>query len=449
MKDINALGTEKVSKLLIKYSVPAIIAMIVNAIYNVVDRMFIGHFVGDEALAGLAITYPLNTILFSFSMLIGTGCSNILSNRLGSKDIDGASKVFGSGMTYGVILTFILCIISYVFRFPILSSLGGTPDILPFAEQYLNITLLGFVFLMISFILTNTIRSEGKVIITMTSMIAACITNIILDYIFIVPLQMGVKGAAIATILGQLVGLLILASFYFRKHSALHLHKSNFKFNLDLVNQINKIGFASFFINAGAAITLIIMNKELLKYGGIDAISAMTIAFSIQSLVFMPIFGLRQGVQAIMGYNYGAKNIHRVYEALFLGMKVAGAYSIVSFIIIMLFPQNLALLFLKSDTQILDLTTKALRLFLLTLPIFFIHVFGVTLFQATSKGNLANFVTLVKQLLIIPFVLVLPIFFGLDGVFYASPVSDLISITLVIYFIIKEYKYDKKMYGKV
>ncbi len=268
MKDFNALGTEKISKLIVKYSVPAIIAMVVNAIYNVVDRMFIGQYVGEQALAGLAITYPLNTILFSFAMLVGTGSANIVSNKLGAKDIDGASKVFGTGVIYGLILTFILCGLSYIFRIDILSYLGGTPEIIPYAVEYLNIILFGFVFLMISFILTNTIRSEGKVIITMTSMISACLTNIVFDYLFIGIFGMGVKGAAYATILGQFVGLSIVSLFYLTKKSVLHLHKSDFKLDFAIMSKINTIGFSSFIINAGAALTLIVMNNRLLHYGG-------------------------------------------------------------------------------------------------------------------------------------------------------------------------------------
>lgn len=445
MHDINALGTEKISKLIVRYSVPAIIAMMVNAIYNVIDRMFIGQYVGEQALAGLTITFPLTTVLFSFALLIGIGAGNLVSNKLGEKDINGSSEVFGTAVTFGLITTIILCGLSYIFRSDLLVILGGSPDIIPYAEEYLNIILLGFIFVMISYILNSTIRSEGKVMITTISMISACCTNIILDYVFIALMGTGVKGAAVATVLGQFVGLVISALFYLRGQSVLHLTKQNFKLNIQIVNEISRIGLSSFIINIGGAISLVIMNYTLNKYGGSDPITAISVAFSIQQLVLMPIFGLSQGLQAIIGYNYGAKKIDRVYETLFTGLKMAGVFSIISFIILESSPRIFTLLFLKPDSDIFNLTINAIRINFLLLPYYFINVIGLVLFQGTNKGTLANRLTIAKQIFIVPIILVLPSFMGVYGVFISIPIAEFFAFIIITILIIKEYREDSKI----
>ncbi len=444
MNSLKALETDKISKLIRVYSVPAIVGMVVNAVYNIVDRMFIGQYVGEEALAGLTITFPLTNILFAVAMLIGVGASSLISNKLGEKDTEGASKIFGVSLTYSIISTLILCGLSYVFRKQILVLLGGTPDIVVYAEEYLNIILLCFIFVMVSYFLSNNIRSEGKPLITMTSMSVACVTNIVFDYLFIVVLGLGVKGAAWATFLGQFVGLVIVSMFYIRKQSTLKFTKSMFKLDMPTIKEINKIGLSSCIISIGNAVTLILMNNNLTKYGGAGAIAAMSVAFSVQTMVFMPLFGLRQGLQVIIGYNYGAGNNKRVYDTLFTGIKYGVIFSTVFFIAIMTSPEIFVSFFLKPDSEIFGTAVDCLRIFFAILPLYPLLFFGLALCQSTQRGNIANIISIAKQIIVMPLIYIFPIFFGFYGVYAAVIFTDFITILIVVYLLFKEYKIDMK-----
>lgn len=441
-ESVNELGTQKISKLLIKYSVPAIIAMFVNAIYNVVDRIFIGQYVGEDALAALTIVFPLMSILFAFALLVGTGGANIISNKIGEKNIDVASKTFCNTILFGFILAIFLSIFTYTFRFDFLSILGGTSETVLYAEEYLNIILLGYVFQFLSFILTNAVRAEGKILLSMASMITSAVINIVLDYIFIGIMGFGVSGAAFATIIGQSVGFIILSTFYIRGKSILKLNKQNFVLDFNLLKNVTKIGFSSFIINAGGAISVTIMNNGLLKYGGNQAITAMGTTFSIQTLLYMPLIGLRQGMTPILGYNYGAKNKDRVYETLFLAMKVAFVFSIICFTLVETRPEFFVLFFLKEGSDTIPLAKDTLRIFLLMFPVYFINLYSLTLFQATQRGNLANIITILRQVIFIPVVIAMAYMFGLYGIIFATPVCDFLAVVVSGVLLIKEYRQD-------
>ncbi len=443
MNSLNDLGTEKISSLIYKYSLPAIIAMVVNAVYNIIDRMFIGKYVGENALAGLTITFPLTNILFAFGLLIGIGASSIMSNKLGAKEYKEASNIFGTAISFGILTTAIICAFSYINRQSILVILGGTPEIIPYAENYLNIILLGFIFSIMAYILSNLIRAEGKPFFAMASMITACLTNIVFDYIFIAVCGFGVQGAALATIIGQFVSLIIVISFYLTKRTVLTFSKKDFIIKFYIIRNIVKVGFSSFIINAGNAITLILMNQMLVKYGGTDAIAAIGIVFSMQTMVFMPVFGLRQGLQIIMGYNYGAEIMDRVYETFFKGLKISSIFMTTCYLAFMIFPGFFTGFFLNSDSEIFDLTIHTARVMLMFLPFYGIQFLGLSLFQATGRGQISNMITVIKQIAVIPFILFFPILLGLDGVYIASVGADVLAIILVVLFVVKEYRGDK------
>ncbi len=443
MNSLNDLGTDKISTLIYKYSLPAIIAMVVNAVYSIIDRMFIGKYVGANALAGLTITFPLTNILFAFGLLIGIGSSSLVSNKLGAKDYKGASNIFGTAVVFGVVTTFVMCTFSYINRKSILVLLGGTPEIIPYAENYLNIILLGFIFSIMAFILSNLIRAEGKPIFTMVSMVAACITNIIFDYIFIALCGFGVQGAALATIIGQFVSLVIVLFFYLSKQTVLTFSKEDFIFKFSIAKDISKIGFSSFIVNAGNALTLIFMNLMLVKYGGTDAIAAIGIVFSMQTMVFMPVFGLREGLQTIMSYNYGADIMDRVYETFFKGLKISGFFMTACWLAFMIFPGFFTGFFIDKNSEIFEMTIHTARIMLMFIPFYGIQFLGLSLFQATNRGQISNIITIAKQIVVIPFIFISPLILGLDGVYIASVGADVLAIILVVIFIIKEYREDK------
>lgn len=273
MDKTKQLGTLGIGKLLAKYSIPAIIAMLVNAIYNVIDRIFIGQYVGEEALAGLTISFPVMLMIFAFASLIGAGGSALLAIRLGEKDEKGASHVFGNALSLGIIVTAIALTTIFLNLDSLLVLFGATPDVLGYASSYMTIIIAGFIFQMISFILNSSVRAEGRPMLSMVAMMSSAITNIILDYIFIVIFAWGVEGAAFATIAGQFVGLMILLSFYLRRKSVLHLRVKDFIPDLKVIGNIVMIGSATFITTIGTSVAMTFLNRELGTFGGTAAIT--------------------------------------------------------------------------------------------------------------------------------------------------------------------------------
>lgn len=444
-KDVHELEEKSVGRLLLSYSIPAVIAMVVNAIYNVVDRIFIGKFVGEEALAGIAVIFPVMVLIFSFATLIGVGGSTLLSINLGKKDIESAKKDFGVSISYGVILIGVVLVLISIFKVPILNGLGATDDVIEYSLSYLTIILYGGIFQMLSFIFNNSTRAEGRAFISMGSMITAALTNIVLDYVFIVIFNMGVEGAAIATIIGQFVGFLILVSYYLSGKSILKLKLKDYIPNFQIIKKINAIGFASFILNAGGSIAIIFMNIKFREFGGTSAITAIAAIGSFNTLVTMPIMGVRQGAQPIMGYNYGAKRMDRVYETLKIAIIATTIFTTIAFILVEIAPKFVISFFIDPNSNTAILAEEGLRIFMIALPILSINIIGVAFFQSTGRSSISIFLGAFRQIfIIIPLIFMLPIFFSLNGVFLASPLADIIATVVTFILIMREYKKDKK-----
>lgn len=444
-KDVHELEEKSVGRLLLSYSIPAVIAMVVNAIYNVVDRIFIGKFVGEEALAGIAVIFPVMVLIFSFATLIGVGGSTLLSINLGKKDIESAKKDFGVSISYGVILIVVVLVLISIFKVPILNGLGATDDVIEYSLSYLTIILYGGIFQLLSFIFNNSTRAEGRAFISMGSMITAALTNIVLDYVFIVIFNMGVEGAAIATIIGQFVGFLILVSYYLSGKSILKLKLKDYIPNFQIIKKINAIGFASFILNAGGSIAIIFMNIKFREFGGTSAITAIAAIGSFNTLVTMPIMGVRQGAQPIMGYNYGAKRMDRVYETLKIAIIATTIFTTIAFILVEIAPKFVISFFIDPNSNTAILAEEGLRIFMIALPILSINIIGVAFFQSTGRSSISIFLGAFRQIfIIIPLIFMLPIFFSLNGVFLASPLADIIATVVTFILIMKEYKKDKK-----
>ena len=337
------LGEESIGKLLMKFSIPAIVGMLVNALYNVVDRIFVGHIegVGELALSGVTVTFPISNIIMAFGMLVGIGTAALVSIKLGQQKKEEAEHILGNAFTLIIIISFIVTALGLIFLEPMLLKFGASKETLPYAKEYITVILIGVIFQNIGFGLNNTIRSEGNPRIAMFTMLIGGILNTILDPIFIFVFHMGTRGAAIATVISQAVNTIWVLAYFFSGKSVLKIRYKNLKLDTKVVKSIFAIGMSPFSMQIAASIVTIISNRSLVKYGGDLALGAMGAIMSIVMLVLMPIFGINQGCQPIIGYNYGAKKYNRVKHALKLAILAATTITTTGFIIIQLFAKQL------------------------------------------------------------------------------------------------------------
>lgn len=448
MENINRakqLGEEHIMKLLIRFSIPAIVGMLVNALYNVVDRIYIGHGVGSLGIAGITVTFPIMLILMAVSMLIGMGANSLVSIRLGQDRKEEAEGIFNNAFVLLVISSLTLTVLGFIFMNPLLKIMDTSDHILPYAKDYLSIILLGSVFQSVGMGMNNFIRSEGNPKIAMNTMLIGAIINIVLDPIFIFVFNMGIKGAALATITSQLVSALWVLAYFLRGKSFLKLKPPYMKLNPTYISKILALGMAPFSMQIASSLLNFIMNKSLNIYGGDLAISGMGIVFSVVTLIIMPIFGINQGVQPIIGYNYGARKFDRVKQAYSLAVIFATVIIVIGWITTRLFPQQLVYLFNKDEPELISFSVRAIQRNLIFLPVVGFQIVSSNYFQAVGKPNLSAFLGLSRQVLIlIPALLILPKFFGLDGVISAGPLADITSAIITLIFIIVELrKLDK------
>lgn len=430
MRHTKQLDTEKISSLIVKFSVPAIVGMLVNALYNVVDRIFVGRGVGDSALAGITVQFPISLIIMAFTMLIGIGASTMISIRLGQQKDQEAQEIMGNALVMMLITSTAISVVGLIYLKPIVSLLGASSDIMPYALDYSGIILVGTVFFMFGMGANNFIRAEGNPRIAMLTMLIGAATNIVLDPIFIFAFGWGIKGAAIATVIAKLVSAIWVLHYFFSGKGHLKLSLPKIRLNPTHIIGILTLGAAPFSMQLAASLLNVVLNNSLRFYGGDLALAGMGIVSSIATLLLMPLFGLNQGLQPIIGYNYGAGNYARVKEALLKGMAAATMISVAGFLVIIVVPEQLVGLFNKNP-ELVDLGATALRTFLFALPIIGAQAIGAGYFQAVGKPKHAALLSLSRQVLIlIPALLIMPRFLGLSGIFYAGPVSDALSALL-------------------
>lgn len=441
MEHTKQLGEAKISKLLIKFSVPAVVGMMVNALYNVVDRIFVGHGVGFQGLAGITICFPIMLVMMAFGMLIGLGATALVSIRLGEQKFKEAEQILGNAMTLIVFLSVTLALFGLGFMDTLLRWCGASEAILPVARDYLRIILWGSVFQQIGFGMNNLIRAEGNPKIAMFTMLIGAALNTILDPVFIFVLDMGVAGAAWATIISQLVSAVWVLWYYLGGQSSLKLHLRNLKLHGEIVGKILALGSAPFAMQIAASAINIVLNNSLVKYGGDMSVSAMGIVHSFITLLIMPVFGINQGSQPIIGYNYGARKFDRVKRTLKLAVMVATVITSTGYIITRVFPEQVVSLFSSGDPELLQLATRALFINMFFMPVIGFQIVSSNYFQAVGKPKHAMFLSLSRQVvLLIPALLILPRYFGLDGVFMAGPAGDLGSSILTGFWIWFEMK---------
>ena len=451
MNQTSALGTERIGKLLFKFSIPAITGMIVNALYNIVDRIYIGHIkgVGAYALSGLAITFPISVIIMAFGMLVGIGASAVISIRLGEKNKETADDILGNALILITIISLVLGLLGILFLNKLLILFGASESSIPYAKAYIQIILMGAVFQNIGFGINNIIRAEGNPKMAMLTMVFGAIINIILDPILIFGFNMGIEGAAIATIISQAFNTLWVLNYFTSKKSGsvLKIKKINLKLHKYIIVDIFAIGMAPFSMQIASSLVVILYNKGLYAYGGDIAIAAMGILNSISMLIFMPMFGISQGIQPIIGYNYGAKLYPRVLRVLKLAIFAGTVIAILGFVIVQLFARPLISVFVGNNPDLIDLGARGLRIDLIFLPILGFQILGASYFQAINEAKTSMILSILRQVIVlIPLILILPIFFNLDGLWLSQPCADLIATALTAFFLyrsINKFKYKK------
>lgn len=447
MSNQKHLGDAPIGKLLLQYSIPAIIGMVVNALYNIVDRMFIGNIpdIGSLAITGVGITMPIMTIVLAFGMLIGIGTTANISLNLGKGNRTTAEKLLGNAFTLSIIVGLAIAITGTIFANPILNLFGASENTLFYAKEYIGIILLGCTFNILSFALNSTVRADGNPKMSSITMVIGCGANIILDYLFIFVLNLGVKGAALATIISQAITFFIILYYYTAGNSNLKLKIENFKLKKHLVTITFAIGIAPFATQIANSLVQVIANNALKTYGSDLAIGAMTVISSLNIIFMMPIFGINQGCQPIIGFNYGAKKYERAKEAFKYATIAACVICIIGFISIQCFPTQIISLF-NNDPELTTLAIKGIRIYLLMMPVVGINIVATSYYQSIGKAKISMFVSLLRQvILLIPFTIILPKFIGLDGVWAAGACADSLSVIITLVLLKKEFKQLDKM----
>jgi putative MATE family efflux protein len=435
---------ENLRKLLFKFSLPAVTGMVIAALYNFADTIYVGNGVGPDAIAGLTIILPILIFIIAIALLTGIGAASIISRSLGKGDTDRALTAAGNSFIINIVLNIIIIPIFYFFMDEILQFLGASPAILPYASEYLSIMLFGFIFFSLSINANNLIRAEGKPRASMYVMLIGAVLNIILDPIFIFVLDMGVRGAAIATVISQFSSIIFIIIFFRSKGSIYHFKRKVFRPDLKIMKEIIAIGFPSFLLEIIASIMFMVFIKIVRIYGGDSYITITGIAIRIIDLIFMPIIGISHGFSPIVGFNYGAGSYRRVKKVLKEGLVWTAAVAFVGFILMVAFPQLLLRMF-TSDPELIRNGIAPLRIIAVCAPLWSVPIIGGAFFQAIGKAKPAIIINITRELLVfVPAVIVLPLFFDLQGVWISWPFTDIFAVLITGGFLIREIKVINK-----
>lgn len=434
MDNSQAMATEKIPKLLARLAVPAVVAQVINLLYNIVDRIYIGHIpeIGTAALTGVGLFMPILMLINAFAMLAGSGGAPRAAIAMGRKDRDTAEKIMGNCFSLLILMAVALTVLFYAFAPQLLRLFGASDVTLPYAVSYARIYILGSVFVLIVMGMNPFITTQGFARISMlTTVIGACI-NIVLDPVFIFVFDMGVEGAALATVLSQAVGALWILRFLSGKKTILRLKKENMRLKKGVILPCLALGVSSFVMLSTESILSISFSTSLARYGGDLAVGAMTIISSVSQLVTMPLQGICQGGQPIISYNYGSGDRERVKKAFYTQFLVCVVFSTLSWAMLMLAPRVFAGLF-SSDSTLIEYTVWALRIYMAGIFAFGLQIACQQSFMALGQAKVSLFLAFLRKIiLLIPLIFILPAFFAdkVFGVFLAEPISDILAATV-------------------
>lgn len=439
------LGTQPIGRLLLKLALPTVAAQLINMLYNIVDRMYIGHIkdVGALALTGVGVCMPLIMIISAFAALVGNGGAPRASIYMGKKDTDAAQKILGNCFSLQIIISIILTIILLIGNKTFLLAFGASENTISYAVNYMNIYAIGTIFVQLTLGMNAFITAQGFAKTGMLSVLIGAVANIILDPVFIFGMNMGVRGAALATIISQALSCIWVLSFLFGKKTFLKIKPENLRLHAKIILPCVALGSSLFIMQASESIISVCFNSSLLKYGGDIAVGAMTILTSVMQFAMLPLQGLGQGAQPIMSYNYGAKNNDRVRKTFRLLLKVSFGYSIVLWAIVMLFPQMFAMMF-TSDNALLGFTSQALRIYMASMFMFGIQIACQMAFNALGKAKDSIIVAVMRKfILLIPLIYIMPAIFKANqtnAVYMAEPVADFIAVCFTAILFAFEFK---------
>ncbi len=426
------LGTKPVGKLLAQYALPAIIAMTAASLYNIIDRVFIGQVVGPMAISGLAITFPFMILAAAFGAAVGVGAATTISVKLGQKDYKSAENTLGNTITLNLIIGLAFGGICLLFLDPILRFFGASDTTLPYARDFMQIILAGNVFSHMYFGMNAVLRAASKPRMAMFATIFTVAMNILLDAVFILWWHWGIKGAAFATVISQVLALCWQMKLFSNKNELLHLKRDIYKLKANLVRNIISIGISPFLMNACACIIVIFINNQLVKFGGDIAVGAYGIANSIAMIFIMFVIGLNQGMQPIAGYNYGAQQYDRMMRVVRLSIITAICIMLTGWTLAMFAPYYCARMFTK-DPELIKGSIKAIQIIMMMYPFIGCQMVITNFFQCIGKVKISIFLSLSRQLLfLLPLLVLLPNFYGINGVWASMPTSDLISVIVAI-----------------
>lgn len=439
------LKEEKISTLLLKYSIPAILAMMVTSMYNTVDRAFIGSIkdVGALAISGLGVTMPLFTILGAFCVGIAIGGSTNISIKLGEGNKDDAEKILGNTVALEISVAIVIMLVGMFFLEDILYVFGASSETINYAKDYMSVIFFGSWFNLPGFALNSAIRAEGNPKLAASMMIISCVLNLVLDPIFIFVFDMGIKGAAIGTIMCQLLVCIWSVYYFTLGKSNLKLKAKNIKIKKKFFKAIILIALTPFFMELASGSIHLVTNRVLKTYGGDLAIGAMTTITSIYLIFLMPVFGISQGMQTIIAYNYGAQEHNRAKSTLLMSMIAGSIILGIGFILIQTIPHNLVAIF-TNNSELSRIAVNGIKIYTVMLPSIGISILGAVYFQSIGSAKVSVVLSLLRQVIIlIPVITILPRFYGLNGVWASQPISDLLAMTIVFIFLINEFKKEK------
>lgn len=441
------LGTAPLGRLIFSLAIPAVVAQLINVVYNMVDRIYIGHIpgVGAQALTGLGLSLPVILLIQAFSALAGMGGAPQASIQLGKGKRDAAEKILGNSVTLLFCFAIVLTVFMYVLKTPLLYLFGASDTTIVYAEDYLNVYLIGTIFVMAYQGLNMYISCQGYAGTAMISVLIGALLNIVLDPIFIFGFNMGIRGAAVATVMSQGVSAIWVVRFLLGKKTGLKIRRKNLRIDRKVAGAIFALGVSPFIMQSTESLINIVLNRGLQQYGGDCYVGALTILQSVMQLIIIPVQGFSQGMQPIISYNYGAGRIKRVRQTFLIALSVIWGFSFVFTGLVMLFPRVFAGLF-TSDASMLTLAAEKMPVFLAGLLIFGVQMTCQNTFMGLGKAKISLFIALWRKvILLIPLAIILPKFFGVDGIYCSEPIADIVSaVTAGILFIVTVWQQELK-----
>ena len=442
----NMLGTEPVPKLMLQFGIPSIVSMFVNSVYNLVDQIFIGQRVGYLGNAATNVTFPFVTISMAVSLMIAVGTAANCGLNLGRRDNERADRTLGTGAVLALGSGIIMLLLGQLLLIPMLRLFGATDLVMPYAVPYARIYIIGLPFTALGILSSDIIRADGNPSYTMKSMLAGCFFNILFDYIFVFPLNMGVQGAALATILGQLLTM-VINLLYIKKLRTLHLRREYAVLDPAIAKSILTVGFSSFITQSAMLVTQVLLNRQAVKYGALSEFGAeipltvFGIVMKINGLMVSVIMGLVVGSQPVYSYNYGARKYDRVRELIKDSMIAGTVIGLIGMAMFQLFPQQFISIFGQEDALYNTFAVMAIRIMTILIFILGIQMTAGVYFQAVGKPKHSIVISLSRSILfMVPLLLIMPIFFGIRGVMMCYPISDLFSVILCSTMLIREMK---------